>query len=194
MLSRRELLSRMGTGLGWLGLAGVLSDSEPAHAAASTDLLAPRDPHFTPRAKRIIHLYMNGGPSHVDTFDPKPALKTHQGQRPSNIDGLKTENKTGGLMPSPFRFTPHGQSGLEISELYGETARLADDICVIRSMYTDVPNHEPSMFLMNSGHVQAIRPSYGSWLLYGLGTDNQNLPGYVVLCPASSISRSAASR
>ena len=191
MLSRRELLSRMGTGLGWLGLAGVLSDSQPARGASRNDPLAPRQAHFAPRAKHIIHVYMNGGPSHVDTFDPKPALKTHAGQRPESTSDLKTENNTGGLMPSPFKFPRHGQSGLEISELYGETARFADDICVIRSMYTDVPNHEPSMFLMNSGHVQAIRPSYGSWLLYGLGTENQNLPGYVVLCPGLPVNGAA---
>ncbi len=191
MLSRRELLSRMGTGFGWLGMAAVLSDTQPAGAASPADPLGVRPPHFAPRAKRIIHLYMNGGPSQVDTFDPKPALKTHAGQRPPGTADLKTENATGGLMPSPFKFNRSGRSGLEISELYEQTARFADDICVIRSMYTDVPNHEPSMFLMNSGHVQAIRPSYGSWLLYGLGTENQNLPGYVVLCPGLPVNGAA---
>ncbi len=190
MYSRRELLTLMGTGLGWLGLAGVLSDSQSAHARA-TDPLTPRQPHFSPRAKRIIHLYMNGGPSQVDTFDPKPALKTHAGNRPSSIAELKTENKTGGLMPSPFQFKRYGSSGLEISELYRHTAQFADDLCVIRSMYTDIPNHEPSMFMMNSGHVQAVRPSYGSWLLYGLGSDNANLPGYVVLCPGLPVNGAA---
>jgi hypothetical protein len=134
---------------------------------------------------------MNGGPSQVDTFDPKPALATHAGERPESTAGLKTENDTGGLMPSPFKFPRYGEAGLPISELYDHTARFADDICVIRSMFTDVPNHEPSMFLMNSGHVQAIRPSYGSWLLYGLGTENRNLPGYVVLCPGLPVNGAA---
>ena len=190
MYSRRELLARMGTGLGWIGLAGLLSDSQSADARAP-DPLSTRQPRFAPRAKRIIHLYMNGGPSQVDTFDPKQALKTHAGKRPSSISELKTENKTGGLMPSPFQFKRYGESGLQISELYNHTAEFADDLCVIRSMYTDIPNHEPSMFMMNSGHVQAIRPSYGSWLLYGLGSDNANLPGYVVLCPGLPVNGAA---
>jgi hypothetical protein len=187
-MTRREMLARMGTGLGMVGLAGLLAETPSAEAAGP---LAVKKPHFPARAKHIIHLYMNGGPSQVDTFDPKPALRTHQGKRPPSTAGLATENKTGGLLPSPFQFEKRGKSGLEISELYRETGRFADHICVIRSMYTDVPNHEPSMFLMNSGHVQAIRPSYGSWLLYGLGTENQNLPGYVVLCPGLPVNGAA---
>jgi hypothetical protein len=183
MISRREMLGRVGTGLGLVGLAGLMSEqgllaSEPATSGGP---LAPRAPHFAPRAKRIIHLYMNGGPSQVDTFDPKPALATYQGQRPASIANLRTENNTAGLRPSPFRFPHCGRSGLQISELFPEVAKHADDLCVIRSMHTNIPNHEPSMFMMNSGHVQSLRPSYGSWLLYGLGTENQNLPGFVVL-------------
>src|SRR6516162_8087285 len=135
-LTRREMLLRMGTGLGVVGLAGVLADSQPASAA---DPLALKKPHFAARARHIIHLYMNGGPSQVDTFDPKPALRTHQGKRPPNTAGLATENKTGGMMPSPFKFPKRGKSGLEISELFPETGRFADHHCVIRSMYTDVP-------------------------------------------------------
>ena len=186
-MTRREMLTRMGTGLGMVGLAGLLAERQGSAAGP----LALKKPQFPARAKHIIHLYMNGGPSQVDTFDPKPALRTHQGKRPSSTAGLATENKTGGLMPSPFKFPKRGQSGLEISELYQETGRFADHLCVIRSMYTDVPNHEPSMFMMNSGHVQAIRPSYGSWLLYGLGSENQNLPGYVVLCPGLPVNGAA---
>ena len=189
MYSRREMLARMGTGLGTLGLASLIAGE--SSAAESANPLALKAPHFAPRAKRIIHLYMNGGPSQVDTFDPKPALEKHKGERPDTIKDLKTENGTGGLMPSPFTFERRGESGLEISELYRETGRFADDMCVIRSMYTDIPNHEPSMFMMNSGHPQAIRPSYGSWLLYGLGTENQNLPGYVVLCPGLPVNGAA---
>ncbi len=194
MFTRREMLGRIGTGLGTLGLASVLANESAAASSAtalSASPLSAKAPHFAPRAKRIIHLYMNGGPSHVDTFDYKPALAKHQGQRPESTQDLKTENGTGGLMPSPFKFERRGQSGLEISELYHETGRYADDMCVINGMYTDIPNHEPSMFLMNSGHVQAIRPSYGSWLLYGLGTENQNLPGYVVLCPGLPVNGAA---
>ncbi len=193
MLTRREMLGRMGTGMGTLGLASVLSDELTAAPGAKSPAspLAVKAPHFAPRAKRIIHLYMNGGPSQVDTFDHKPALATHKGQRPMITKDLKTENGTGGMMPSPFKFERRGESGLPISELYRETGRHADDMCVINGMYTDIPNHEPSMFMMNSGHVQAIRPSYGSWLLYGLGTENQNLPGYVVLCPGLPVNGAA---
>ena len=178
--SRREMLTRCGAGFGMIGLGGMLAAETPAPGGGP---LAARAPHFPAKAKHIIHVYMNGGPSQVDTFDPKPALLKHQGQRPESIAGLKTENGTLGLKPSPFKFTKHGQSGLEISELYPHVARSADDLCVIRSMHTDIPNHEPSMFMMNSGHLQALRPSYGSWMVYGLGTENQNLPGYIVLCP-----------
>jgi hypothetical protein len=192
MLSRRELLARMGTGLGMVGLAALTSDRRLlAEARPAGDPLAPRAPHFAPRARRIIHLYMNGGPSQVDTFDPKPALARYQGQRPASTVRLRTENSTGGLRPSPFRFTRCGRSGLEVSELFPELGRCADDLCVIRSMHTNIPNHEPSMFLMNSGHVQAVRPSYGSWLLYGLGTENQNLPGFIVLCPGLPVNGAA---
>ena len=192
MLSRRELLARMGTGLGMVGLAALTAEqrllADPRPAAHP---LVPRAPHFAPRARRIIHLYMNGGPSQVDTFDPKPALARYAGQRPASTANLRTENGTGGLRPSPFRFARRGRSGLEVSELFPEVGRHADDLCVLRSMYTDIPNHEPSMFMMNCGHVQSLRPSYGSWLLYGLGTENQNLPGFVVLCPGLPVNGAA---
>lgn len=187
--SRRELLSRCGTGLGLVGLAGVLGSD--AVNAATVSPLASRQPMFAPRAKHIIHLYMNGGPSQVDTFDYKPALEKYAGQRPDLIKDLKTENATAGLLPSPFKFSPYGESGLVISELFQHVGRHADDLCVIPSMHTNVPNHEPSMFMMNSGHVQSIRPSYGSWLLYGLGTENANLPGYVVLGPGLPVNGAA---
>jgi Protein of unknown function (DUF1501) len=181
------MLAQCGTGLGMLGLAGLLQADGPR----SGNPLAPKLGHFPARAKRIIHLYMNGGPSQVDTFDPKPALARYQGQRPASIANLRTENNTGGLMPSPFKFVRSGQSGLPISEIFPELAKCADDLCVIRSMHTNVPNHEPSMFMMNSGHVQSVRPSYGSWLVYGLGTENQNLPGYVVLGPGHPVNGAA---
>ena len=194
-LSRRDMLRRVGTGLGTLGLAAILSEeaSLSAFAAPSQGMKGPalnpldaRPGHFPARAKRVIHLFMNGGPSQVDTFDPKPALEKYDGQRPPHAD-LKTERKTGGLMRSPFKFGRHGESGLEISEIYPHLATCADDLCVIRSMHTNIPNHEPSLLMMNSGETQPTRPSMGSWLLYGLGTENQNLPGFMVLCPGKPV-------
>ena len=125
---------------------------------------------------------MNGGLSQVDSFDPKPMLDKFHGQ-PLPGGTVATERKTGTLLQSPFTFTKYGKSGLEVSELFPHVGACADDICVIRSMHTDIPNHEPSMLMMNTGHSQVGRPSIGSWLTYGLGTDNKNLPGYVVLCP-----------
>lgn len=176
-LSRRQMLAQTSYGVGIIGLASVLA----GRSEGSATPLAARSPHFPARAKRIIHLWMNGGPSQVDTFDPKPALLRYAGQRPASTTGLSTERRTGGLMPSPFRFTRHGQSGLEISELFPNVARHADDLCVIRSMHTNTPVHEASNWLMFTGNVQPIRPAYGSWLLYGLGTENENLPGFIVL-------------
>jgi hypothetical protein len=175
------MLQRVGTGLGVLGLAGILAE-ESVLAAGPSSPLAERAPHFAPKAKRIIHLFMNGGPSQVDTFDPKPMLEKYHGQKPPNSD-KKTERSTRGLMKSPYKFKQCGQSGLSISEIYPELGKCADDLCVIRSMHTDVPNHEPALLMMTSGNTQPLRPSMGSWLLYGLGSENQNLPGFVVLCP-----------
>ena len=173
LLTRRQMLARIGTGLGTLGLAELLGGR--AQAAAS-------GPHFRPRAKRVIHFFLNGGPSHVDTFDPKPALTKYAGQ-PLPGEYLRTERKTGAAFPSPFKFSRYGQSGLEISELFSKTAAHADDIAVIRSMHADVPNHEPSLMLMNCGDSAQARPSVGSWVLYGLGTENRNLPGFIAMCP-----------
>jgi len=178
----------MGTGLGSLGLAAMLNDEQvraaPSSAAASP--LAPKAPHFKPRAKRIIHVFMNGGPSQVDTFDPKPSLVKHNGQKPPTAD-IKTERRTGNLMQSPFAFKKYGQSGLEVSDLFPNVGGCIDDICVIRSMHTNVPNHEPSLLMMTCGDQQPVRPSMGSWLLYGLGSENQNLPGFVVMCPGKPV-------
>src|SRR6266705_1455512 len=177
--SRREMLQRMCTGFGVVSLAGLLGPE--ALAAAS----AERRPHFAPRAKRVIFLFLNGGPSHLDTFDPKPALKECAGQQPAGE--LYRKNKGSGFMPSPFEFHRCGQSGLEISETLPNLARIIDDCCIVRSMHTDVPNHEPALLQMHTGNIQPIRPSMGSWMLYGLGSENQNLPGYVVLRPSPKI-------
>jgi hypothetical protein len=180
-LTRRELFERCGMGLGSLALGDLLVREGQA-APTSVNPLAPRRPHFTPRAQRVVHLFMNGGPSHVDTFDPKPLLDKYHG-RPLPRANLRTERKTAGAMRSPFAFKPYGKSGIPVSELFARTARHIDDIAVIRSMHADVPNHEPSLMLMNCGDSRLPRPSMGSWVTYGLGTENQNLPGFMAMCP-----------
>jgi hypothetical protein len=174
MMTRRETLRAMGSGFGMAAFAGL--------ASGSGEPLAPKAPHFAPKAKHVIYLFLNGGPSQVDTFDPKPMLAKHHGQ-PAPSGNLKTERKTGSLLKSPFEFHPGGKSGLPISEIFPKLRERADDLCVIRSMYTERPNHEPSLFMLNCGHVLPGHPSMGSWLTYGLGSFNQNLPGFVVLCP-----------
>jgi hypothetical protein len=186
--SRRRMLSNLGSGVGMVGLAGVMADAGLAGAAPSVpeNPLAPRAPHFAPKAKHVIHLFMNGGPSQVDTFDPKPELARHAG-KPMPAGHLSTERKTGNCFPSAFKFHKSGQSGVEVSEIFPEIAKRIDDICVIRSMHTNVPNHEPSLLMMTSGNLQPIRPSMGAWLSYGLGTENRNLPGFVVLCPGKPV-------
>ncbi|MFM8251118.1 MAG: DUF1501 domain-containing protein [Planctomycetota bacterium] len=184
--SRREMLQQLGAGFGLVGLAGVLAEAQAAGGATSDNPLAVKSPHFPARAKRVIHLFMNGGPSHVDTFDPKPALEKYAGQKPEEL----TKNYprvVGPLFPSPYKFSKHGAAGIDVSELYPHLAQQIDDVCVIRSMHTDIPNHEPALLMMNSGNTQPTRPSLGSWLSYGLGTENQNLPGYVVLCPGKPV-------
>ena len=182
--ARRELLKRSGQGLGWLGLCGVLADAGLLRAESETALgpLAPRRSHFEGPAKRVVHLFMNGGPSQVDTFDPKPLLDRYHG-KPLPASNLRTERKTGAAMRSPFSFRRFGESGIPVSEIFEKTAAHIDDMCVVRSMHADVPNHEPSLLLMNCGNGQLPRPSLGSWLTYGLGSENQNLPGFLVLCP-----------
>ncbi|HVR35050.1 MAG TPA: DUF1501 domain-containing protein, partial [Methylomirabilota bacterium] len=178
-LSRRQMLRRMCAGFGLVGLAGMVG---PQALLASSN---GRAPHFAPRARRVIFLFLNGGPSHVDTFDPKPALGQYEGQQPTG--DLYKKPKGTGFMPSPFRFSRCGESGIEVCETLPHLARVIDDCCIIRSMRTDVPNHEPALLQMHTGNIQPIRPSMGSWLLYGLGTENRNLPGYVVLRPSPKI-------
>ena len=188
LLTRRQALGRAGMGFGSLALGTLMAESCPTARAAEqagskgfTSSLAPRAAPLAARAKRVIHLFMNGGPSQVDTFDPKPSLTRYNG-KPIPLQ-LPTERKTGAAMASPFKFQKYGQSGIEVSDLFAHVGQCIDDICVIRSMHADVPNHEPSLMLMNCGDARQARPSVGSWLLYGLGSENQNLPGFVVLCP-----------
>jgi hypothetical protein len=181
-LTRRQMLERSGMGLGALALGGMMEApakaAEGAHAASP---FAPKRPHFEPKAKRVIHFFMNGGPSQVDTFDPKPMLTKFDGKTLPNL--LKTERPTGAGLKSPFAFKKYGECGLEVSELFARTGQFADDLCVIRSMHADVPNHEPSLGLMNCGESRLHRPSLGSWITYGLGSENENLPGYISMCP-----------
>ncbi len=181
--SRRDMLRDATMGVGWCALGTLLADSGELRAAGydPANPLAPKAPPLPAKAKRVIHIFMNGGPSQVDTFDPKPALTKYAGkQLPIH---LRTERQTGAAFPSPFAFNRHGQSGIEVSEIFPKVAEHVDDLCVVRSMHTDVPNHGPSLMMMNTGTTQQSRPSFGSWLTYGLGTENQNLPGFVVLCP-----------
>ena len=175
-MTRRDTLRLLGGGFGSIALAGVAAAEAPA------DPLAPKAPHFPARAKHVIYLFLNGGLSQVDTFDPKPDLVKCDGQ-PMPGPKLKTDRASGNLMRSPFQFRRCGQSGIEVSEIFPRVGETIDDICVIRSMYSDTGNHEPSLYMMNCGHNLSGRPSMGAWLTYGLGTGNRNLPGFVVLCP-----------
>src|SRR6476619_7420702 len=183
-VTRRDALCRIGSGFGMMAFASLVSRTTlAAEAAQKSKAVAGSDGlHHPAKAKAVIFLFMNGGLSQVDSFDPKPMLEKYHGQ-PLPGGSVATERKTGSLMKSPFAFSRYGKSGLEVSELFPNVGACADDICVIRSMQTDIPNHEPSMLMMNTGHIQVGRPSMGSWLTYGLGTENRNLPGYVVLCP-----------
>jgi len=184
-IARRRFLSRSGMALGSIALADILQSQNSAPLPPQPNgfgPLAPRAPHFPAKAKRVVHFFLNGGPSHIDTFDPKPALVRFAG-KPLPSGHLPTERRTGGAFPSPFKFKHYGQSGIEVSDLFQRTAAHIDSIAVVRSMRANLPNHEPSLLLMNCGDSIQSRPSVGSWITYGLGSENQNLPGFVVLCP-----------
>ncbi len=176
MLTRRELLARVGCGFGGVALSDLMA----------ADAFAPKTPHFPAKAKHVIYLVLNGGMSQVDTFDPKPSLAKYHGQSMPG-GNPKTERVTGSLMRSPFAFKKYGQSGIEVSEIFPKIGSMIDKFTVVRSMYNDVPNHEPSLFMTNCGAIQPGRPSLGSWLTYGLGTENRNLPGFVVMCPGTPV-------
>jgi hypothetical protein len=178
-LSRRQALAMMAGGFGAVGLAGMLE-------AASAHPFDPKPTHFPARAKHVIYLVLNGGLSQVDSFDPKPYLDKYNGQ-PMPGGSPKSESSTGNLMRSPFAFRKCGQSGIDVSEIFPRIAGVIDRFAVIRSMHTDVPNHEPSLFMANCGAIQPGRPSLGSWLTYGLGSQNRSLPGFVVLCPGTPV-------
>jgi hypothetical protein len=174
MLTRRDLLKTVSAGFGWLAFQGLAST---AAAKAGGSSLAAKAPHFTPKAKRVIFLCMQGGPAHMDTFDYKPRLRED--------DGKPGGSRGGGarLVGSPFQFAQHGQSGLWISELFPNVAKHADELCLIRSMHTDIPNHPQAFVQLHTGSAQFVRPSMGAWALYGLGTENENLPGFITMSP-----------
>lgn len=172
--ARRNFLKTCGAGFGSVALTELF---------ARENISAGQVPlHFSAKAKQVIHLFMNGGPSHVDTFDPKSALKKYHGQT-APTKNLRTERPTGNVLQSPYKFQQYGECGLPVSEIFSRTAEHMDDICVIRSMHADVPNHEPSLMLMNTGESRLVRPSMGSWISYGLGSANENLPSFVTMCP-----------
>ena len=164
-----------------IGCEPLLGAVTPAVLSSAVNPMAPKTPPFSAKAKRVIHIFLNGGPSQVDTFDPKPALAKYAGKTlPVH---LRTERRTGAAFPSPFSFQQYGKSGIEVSEIFKNVGSCVDDLCIIRSMHTNVPNHIPSLMMMNSGTQVQVRPSLGSWVTYGLGSENQSLPGFVALCP-----------
>ena len=168
--TRRQFLNRFGMGFGALSLAGLLGETANATNLSPT---APRAAHFPGTAKRVIHIFSQGGPSHIDTWDPKPGMAKYAGQDVPLIGGLP--------LPSVFNFKKSGKSGVEVSEIFPHIGESIDDIAVIRSMTTDVPAHEFATLVMNTGSGRLVKPSMGSWALYGLGTENQNLPGFIAL-------------
>lgn len=176
LFTRRDILSKMACGFGWLAFAGIAQRA--AKSIAATDApLAPKPPHFAARAKRVIFLCMRGGPSHVDTFDYKPQLIADT-DKPGKRPGTK-------LLGSKWKFSQSGRSGLWISELFPNVAKHADEMCLLRSMQTDLPAHPQAFLKLHTGSSQFVRPSLGAWTLYGLGTTNENLPGFVTLTPPS---------
>ena len=177
-LHRRDLMKVLGGGLANVGLASVLAGDGALAASGGS---GPPAPHFAPKAKSVISIFCYGGPSHIDTFDPKPELEKHAGEgMAGGGEVVVSQGNPGGLMPSPWKFRKHGQSGIEVSELFPQVARHVDDIAVVRSMHTQSNDHGPALYQMNTGTVLAGHPSVGSWLTYGLGSENRNLPGYVV--------------
>ena len=181
MFTRRNLLKSSSAGFGYLAFA-ALAHEQAARAAAPANPLAPKKAHFAAKAKRVLFLCMDGAPSHVDTFDHKPKLTADDGKpAPARRGGFGGAGK---LMASPFKFAKSGNSGLEISELFPHLSKRADDLCVLNGMYTDMPNHPQAFIQMHCGVFQFPRPSMGAWVVYGLGTENANLPGFVTLAPS----------
>ncbi|EDY17002.1 protein of unknown function DUF1501 [Chthoniobacter flavus Ellin428] len=175
-VTRRQFLNRFGMGFGALSLAGLLGaslGSGSAQAAMNLSPLAPKQPQFPGKAKRVIHIFSQGGPSHIDTWDPKPEMEKYIGKDVKEIGGIP--------LPTQFKFTKRGQSGVEVSEIFPKIGDHIDDIAVIRSMNTDIPAHDFATLMMNTGSGRLVKPSMGAWVLYGLGAENQNLPGFIAL-------------
>ena len=183
-MTRRDALNRLGMGFGALGMSQLLASPKDDSVT-----MGPRPPHFAPTAKHVIYLFLNGGPSHVDTFDPKPELTRLHGKAVPDEFFSKSKVKKDGdhstLLGSPFSFRNYGRSGLPVSELFPLTGEVIDDVCVVRSMHTDLPAHPQAITQMNCGRLIAGFPSMGSWVTYGLGTENQNLPGFIAMCPGT---------
>ncbi len=172
--TRRQFLNRFGMGFGALSLSSLLGAGQStASAVGSQSPLAAKAGHFPGTAKRVIHIFSQGGPSHVDTWDPKPELAKHAGKEVEKIGGMP--------LPTQFKFEKKGQSGIEVSEIFPKIGECIDDIAVIRSMNTDIPAHDIATIMMNTGSGRLVKPSVGSWALYGLGSENQNLPGFIAL-------------
>ena len=185
-LSRRDLLRRASAGFGSLALAGLLGQEALAEGPDPKNPLAPRTPHFAPRAKRVIFLFMHGGPSQVDTFDYKPILQRDHGKPLPFAKPRVVSGQTGNLLGSPWKFAQHGQSGLWMSELFPKLAERVDDLCVINGMHGSNSRHGGALLELHTGSDTFVRPSMGSWIAYGLGTENQDLPGYITVCPNPS--------
>ena len=178
--SRRNALKSLASGFGYLAFASLAQQAAARAASGMNSALAPKATHFAPRAKHVIFLCMNGGPSHVDLFDYKPDLQSRSGK------GMKADQINGPkLLGSPFKFARHGESGMWVSEVFPHLSKYVDDLCVVKSMQTDLPNHSQAFIQMHTGSFQFVRPSLGAWTLYGLGTENSNLPGFVTLNPPS---------
>ena len=179
-LTRRQFLQRAGMGFGALSLAGLYAEelfSPLIHASEAEVSLLPKTPPLPAKAKHVVHIFAQGAPSHVDTWDPKPAL--------TRMDGKEIPGMNGVAMSSPFKFSKKGKAGIEVSEVFPQMGEMVDDLCVVRSMYTDIPAHEVATIMMNTGS-RLVRPSLGSWVLYGLGSENQNMPGFISLRPGGT--------
>jgi hypothetical protein len=177
-VTRRDFLQQSGTGFGLLSLAGLAGMGllgNDAHAVPVGGPLAPKQPHFAGKAKRVIHIFAQGAPSQVDTWDPKPSLVTHAGKQVPGMGGV--------AMPSPFKFTKSGKSGIPVSEVFPNLAKHVDEMAIIRSMHTNIPAHEIATVFMNTGSLRIAKPTLGAWVVYGLGSENQNIPGYIALRP-----------
>src|SRR5262249_5047592 len=180
-ITRRHALRWGACGFGSLAISAMFGEE---NAASVNNPLAPKAPHFAPRAKRVIFLYMCGGPSHIDTFDPKPRLDKENGNPvPFQRSLTFSAQHVNGLLKSPFPFQRFGSSGLTVSSLFPHMAQFADDLCVIRSMVGDGVDHGAALLQLHTGVFSFVRPSMGSWIVYGLGTENQNLPGYITIKP-----------